>query len=327
MKAKKRFYLLSCFIILLLFSNSCRESAYTPPVFCGFDELDESNNRVILIGDTQGTSKLEFWREDNKEKTPLLLNKIALYNPACVINLGDLIFCGTSEKQWKRFDSAHKPLVDNKIPYFPLPGNHEYWCSPKKTFREYFARFPHLEERKWYSFRFRNIGFILLDSNLSKLKKVEKENQLTWYKEELLRFHQDPGIEYIIVCLHNPPYTNSEIVKPDKELNRDYIESVLGYRRIAAFFSGHCHSYEKFKVGEKYFIVSGGGGGPRQKLNIDKKTRRFDDLYDGPALRFLNFCQLTIEPDCLCVEVIKLTDEGQFEIADKFIIPKTTPYQ
>ncbi|NIM16548.1 MAG: hypothetical protein GTO45_31430 [Candidatus Aminicenantes bacterium] len=54
------------------------------------------------------------------------MRRIASQKPACVINLGDLVFCGTSQKQWKLFDKAHEPILQNKIPYFPVPGNHEY---------------------------------------------------------------------------------------------------------------------------------------------------------------------------------------------------------
>jgi 3',5'-cyclic AMP phosphodiesterase CpdA len=297
-------------------------------VFHGFDELEkqeESNNGVIFIGDTQGTSLLEFWREDNKEKTPLLIQEIAGREPACVINLGDLVFCGTSRKQWALFDKAHLPLLDKNIPYFPMPGNHEYWCNPKKTFKNYFSRFPHLENRKWYSFQFQNTGFLMLDTNFSRLDDDEKRFQLEWYREKLCEFHKDGEILYIIVCCHNPPYTNSKVVKPSNEVRCDYVEPFLELEKTAAFFSGHCHSYEKFVKEGKYFIVSGGGGGPRQKLNTDKETRRFNDLYPGDSLRFLNFCQMKIEPNKLCFEVTKLTDGGKFEKADEFSFPIPPP--
>ncbi|UCH92747.1 MAG: metallophosphoesterase, partial [Candidatus Aminicenantes bacterium] len=302
---------------------SCRNSGTTViKPFCGFEALDPNNNRVIFIGDTQGTSLLEFWREDNKEKTPLLIREIAHRNPACVINLGDLVFCGTSQKQWKLFDEAHKPILKNKIPYFPLPGNHEYWCSPKKTFENYFARFPHLDKRKWYSFRFQNIGFLMLDSNFSKLTPGEKRCQVDWYDDELFRLNDDPEINYIIVCCHHPPFTNSKVVKPSEKALCCFLEPFLRLKKIAAFFSGHCHSYEKFKKRGKYFIVSGGGGGPRQKLETNKKKRQYDDLFAGPSLRFLNFCQMTIEPDRLYIRVIKLTDDGKFEPVDEITIHK-----
>jgi predicted MPP superfamily phosphohydrolase len=323
MKIKKRIFFLSCLSILFFSLVYCQDSSTTViNPFCGFDALDPGNNVIIFIGDTQGTSLLEFWREDNKKKTPLLIKEIARRKPAGVINLGDLVFCGTSQKQWKLFDEAHKPLLANKIPYFCLPGNHEYWCNPEKTFENYFSRFPHLDNRKWYSFRFQKIGFLMLDSNFSKLTPEENRRQVDWYDDELSRLSDDPEISYIIVCCHHPPFTNSKVVKPAEKALSCFLEPFLRLRKPAAFFSSHCHSYEKFKKRGKYFIVSGGGGGPRQELETDKKKQRYHDLFAGPPLRFLNFCQVTIEPQRLCIRIVKLTGRGKLEIADEFFIQK-----
>jgi predicted MPP superfamily phosphohydrolase len=323
MKIKKKISLFYCLGILLLLMVSCQDSSTTViNPFCGFEALDPGNNVIIFIGDTQGTSLLEFWREDNKKKTPLLIKEIADRKPAGVINLGDLVFCGSSQKQWKLFDEAHKPLLTNKIPYFCLPGNHEYWCSQKKTFENYFSRFPHLDNRKWYSFRFQKIGFLMLDSNFSKLTPEENRRQVDWYYDELFKLNNDPEISYIFVCCHHPPFTNSKVVKPSEKALSCFLEPFLRLRKTAALFSGHCHSYEIFKKRGKYFIVSGGGGGPRQRLESDEKKRRYHDLFAGPPLRFLNFCRMTIEPHRLCIRIVKLTDRGRFEIADEFFIQR-----
>jgi 3',5'-cyclic AMP phosphodiesterase CpdA len=307
----------------LVISRTGEDSLYIAPVFAGFDRLDEGNGKFVFIGDTQGTSILEFWRESNKKKTPHLMAKIAQLSPAFVINLGDLVFCGANMKQWRRFDRAHQPLLNENIPYFPLPGNHEYWCNPEKSFERYFQHFPYLDNRKWYSFRFKSIGFILLDSNFSKLTEQEKDRQLGWYHKTLDEMNGSPDIHYVIVCCHNPPYTNSKVVDADEGVREHFVTPFLKKKKAVAFLSGHCHSYEKFIKGDKYFIVSGGGGGPRQKLNVNKKKcDYYPDLYDGPAKRFLHFCQVGIDPDGLTVKVMKLTKELGFEEADAFCIPR-----
>lgn len=235
---KKRMLFLSCLGILFFLMVSCKSSLTTViNPFCGFKALDPDNNVIIFIGDTQGTSLLEFWREDNKKKTPLLIKEIARRKPAGVINLGDLVFCGTSQKQWKLFDEAHKPLLTNKIPYFCLPGNHEYWCNPKKTFENYFSRFPHLDNRKWYSFRFQKIGFLMLDSNFSKLTPEENRCQLDWYYNELFRLNDDPEISFIIVGCHNPPFTNSKVVKPSEKALSCFLEPFLRLRKPLPFLA------------------------------------------------------------------------------------------
>lgn len=61
-------------------------------------------------------------------------------------------------------------------------------------------------------------------------------------------------------------------------------------------------------------------GGPRQELETGRKKRLFHDEFDGPAWCFLNFCQMRVEPDRLLIQVLKLIDDGKFEIADEFSI-------
>ncbi len=329
-KRKRVLYFLSLIVLFLavvslLDEDNNRDQSPPPPVYCGFDELEENENRVILIGDTQGKGPiLEFWREDNRHKTPLILNEIAGRNPACVLNLGDLVFCGSYKSHWKRFDDAHGTIHSKKIPYFPLPGNHEYFCDHGKSSRNYFSRFPHLDHDKWYSFRFRTIAFIMLDSNFENLTPAQNRTQTDWYRKQLEMYGDDPGTDYVIICFHHPPYTNSRVVKPSLEAGERFVQPALDRDKVVAFFSGHCHSYERFEVNGKYFIVSGGGGGPRQGLDTKKDKREFDDLFDhdGPAIRFLNFCQLQINPGGLTIEVIKLNEDKTFSIADAFCIRK-----
>lgn len=309
-------------VAVLLWLNRDKEaSVYFAPEFKGFNEVDTGKDSFAFIGDSQGTSILEFWRESNKNKTPRLLAEMARLNPAFVINLGDLVFCGTNKTQWKRFDRAHQPLLNKDIPYFPLPGNHEYWCDKEKSFEEYFKRFPFLERQKWYSFIFKSVGFILLDSNFSKLKDKEKKRQQQWYEKTLAEWNGKKEIEYIIVCCHNPPFTNSRVVEADADVRKFIVKPFLASPKSVAFLSGHCHAYEKFMKEGRYFIVSGGGGGPRQKLTVDKKKRKYNDLYDGPAKRFLHFCQVIIEPGGLTVKVMKLKKDMSFETADVLCMP------
>ena len=303
-----------------------RTTISSPPVFRGFDALtrEGSAGEVIFIGDTQGTGSFEkvfLGREDNHDKTPLLIKEIARYKPACVLNLGDLVFRGTSRRQWEYFDAIHRPLREAGIPCFPIPGNHEYQCRPAKSFENYFARFPQLNGRKWYSFTFQKTGFVMLDGNLCDLRRAEKESQDIWYRQELRRMNGDPGILRIIVGCHFPPFTNSEIVHPDAGVETQFVPAFLDSPKAVVFFSGHCHSYEKFEKRGKYFIVSGGGGGPRQKLRTAGEGRRFNDLYDGGSLRFLHFCRMIIEPRRLVFQVVKLTEAGGFEPADTFEVP------
>ena len=82
--------------------------------YCGFNEIEPAKTVCIIIGDTQRTSRWEFWREKNFSKTQLLLAEIARREPAFVINLGDLTTRGSSRTHWKYFDRYHGPIFERQ---------------------------------------------------------------------------------------------------------------------------------------------------------------------------------------------------------------------
>ena len=123
----------------------------------------------------------------------------------------------------------------------------------------------------------------MLDSNFSTLTKDQVREQTDWYLSELRTFEANKGINYIIVCCHEPPFTNSRVIKPNKNVESYFANPSLQIQKPVLCFSGHSHSYERFKVHDKFFIVAGGGGGPRHKLVINPSTRRYSRtrMYNG----------------------------------------------
>lgn len=297
------------------------------PIYAGFDDLNENNKRIIFIGDTQKTSFLEklfLCREENKNKTPLLLAEIAARRPALVVSLGDLVFSAASARSWNWFDLSHRPIREANIPIAPILGNHEYWHRPDMSLNKfYFPRFPHLFGQKWYCFDFQQIGFLMLDGNITK-KDPEWPWQLRWYEDNLRLFENDPHIRWIIVCCHQPPFTNSKVVAPNDDIFDYFGKPFLQAGKTVFFLSGHCHAYEKFKFGEKWFIVSGGGGGPRHGLKNISSLYDATDPFSGLSLSILHFCQLDSLPEGLLFQVVTLSDDGSFTEADCFEISKET---
>jgi hypothetical protein len=282
-------------------------------VFPGYDGIDQSKDKIILIGDTQRTSNWEFWRERNFLVTQRLLKEIAVRDPAFLIILGDLTTRGSStKKHWAYFDEYTKPIWEKKIPVFPIFGNHEYYGNNETAFENLFTRFPYLQKKTWYSFSFRGTGFLLLNGNFSDLTEKEAEEQKAWYDAELEKWEKDPQIYAVVACIHQPPYTNSKVISGSAKVREEYAAPFIQASKTAFFFSGHCHSFEWFVEQNKNFIVSGGGGGPRHKLVVDKNKRKYKDRFDGPALRFFHFCELTLAKDCLTLKVVRLDDNQNF---------------
>jgi len=284
--------------------------------YSGLTEIDPTKNHFILVGDTQSTSLFEFWRERNDRERKLILNEIARREPAFVVHLGDLTTRGSSKRHWKQFDELHKGFHQRKIPYFPILGNHDLFGSDSKALNYYFEHFPHLGKSRWYSFVWKNVALILVDSNLSSLTEAERSEQANWYLGELERFDKNERIHHVIVCCHEPPFTNNRVVQPNKEVKVCFADPFLRYGKTRFFFSGHSHSYERFQIGHKIFIVSGGGGGPRHKVFTDSKKIRYIDLFPGPELRFFHFCEIKQHNTALIFRVIRLEPDGFFTVAD-----------
>ena len=218
----------------------------------------------------------------------------------------------------------HKDLREKKIPYFPTLGNHELYGNDEKALQNYFERFPYLDKKRWYSFTWKNVGFILVDSNFSTLTKEQIEGQSQWYLGELEKFERNKDVAFVIVCCHEPPFTNSRVVGPNEKVRVYFADPFLRFQKTRLFFSGHSHSYERFQIGDKFLIVSGGGGGPRHKVMIDPRKQRYQDLFSGPELRFFHFCEIECANDALVSRVLRLESDGTFTLVDPLIIPIIT---
>jgi len=290
--------------------------------YAGFAEIDPAKDRFILVGDTQSTSRFEFWRERNDRERRLIIGEITRREPAFVVHLGDITVRGSSNRHWRQFDEFHEGFRAKEIPYFPVLGNHELYGNNKRALRNYFMRFPHLTGRRWYRLDWKNIALITVDSNFSTLKPEQIEEQFRWYVNQLERCEKDRNIDYVIVCCHKPPFTNSRAVPPNQTVKKYFADPFMRFQKTRLFFSGHNHSYERFPMGDKFFIVAGGGGGPRHKVSIDPAKRRYPDLFPGPALRFFHFCEIEHREDGITFRVLRLETDESFTVVDPFIIKK-----
>jgi hypothetical protein len=163
---------------------------------------------------------------------------------------------------------------------------------------------------------------VMVDSNFSALTKQQIEEQSHWYLNELEKFERKVEIDFIIVCCHEPPFTNNRVVNPNEEVKLSFADPFLRFQKACLFFSGHSHSYERFQMDGKFFIVSGGGGGPRHKVIIDPRKQRCQDLFSGPELRFFHFCEIESRNDTLVFRIMRLGSNETFTVVDPLTISK-----
>lgn len=294
-------------------------------------------HKILLVGDTQRTSWMEttfLGREQNDRERVMILNAMAQeaateYRSA-VLLLGDHVCYGEELKDWEYFDNIMQPLraatKTARTPIYAIPGNHDYGLLKKNTayLAQMFKRFPDEKPQFPSLQKFGATALVMLDSNIDQLTKRQIDAQYRQFKRILEQCDHDPTITSVLVAAHHPPYTNSTM-QASLELHDYFTAPFLAARKTSLFFSGHVHSYERFGVetgcGQKMFVISGGGGGPRRSVRTDAKRPQTNDLYRTGTIRSFHYIRLTATPSNLAAEVMMLTNSGTFIIGDRFVVP------
>ncbi|HYK41308.1 MAG TPA: metallophosphoesterase [Thermoanaerobaculia bacterium] len=267
--------------------------------------------RFAAVGDLQRTSRAEVWRESNDRERERVLRAVAAEAPDFVALLGDLVFRGSSAAEWSRFDVLASPIRLARIPVVPVLGNHEYWVARGPALANYFARFPHLEGRRWHAVSYGPLRIVALDSNERFLTPPVWEEQRVWFEEELAQADADPAIRGVLVLVHHPPYTNSTVTRDELHVQRSFVPTFERSAKTLAMLSGHVHSYERFVRGGKTYVVTGGGGGPRVRLASESRRRHADDQFGGPSIRDFHYLVGTVTAAGVEIEMKGMPKGGE----------------
>jgi 3',5'-cyclic AMP phosphodiesterase CpdA len=288
----------------------------------GPEALVPTARRLALVGDTQETAWVErlVGLEQNASRRVYLLNELARRKPDGVLHLGDLVAFGSSRGHWSRLDALLGPLREANIPLMPVVGNHDRMVVTKLGLAALTRRFAVLAERTWYTFRYAEVAFVALDSNLS---GDPAALQLRWAEEVIAAADDDPQVNAIVGFWHHPPMSNSRIVRPSRRAREAFVPLLAKSRKGLAVFTGHAHAYEHFVVAGLHCFVSGGGGGPRHRLEVRPEYQRAPDLFAGGPLRFMHFLELEVAASALTVRVVRMADDSthRFDTADEVTLP------
>ncbi|MRG94895.1 metallophosphoesterase family protein [Polyangium spumosum] len=252
--------------------------------------------RIAVVSDLQRTALVErvFLRaEENDAERAGIVAALAASRPDVTLLLGDHVFLGASRRAWAFFDRLVEPLRAAGVELLPVLGNHDCWSFGPRGLRHYFARFPRLDGRRFYTARLGPLGVVALDSNRLFMPSQTWAEQIQFYATTMARLDADPGVRGVLVLVHHPPFTNGTVTGPSSLVERSFVPAFLRSRKGIVMLSGHVHAYEHFVRDGRHFVVCGGGGGPRHRL-LPKARQVFRDLFDGPSIRDFHF--LTLEP-------------------------------
>jgi len=247
---------------------------------------DNDSIRFIAYGDNRGE-----W--DNWQNARIVAKAIEKEQPHFVLNTGDLVHNGTIEEEWLHFFEASSFIHNSTL--YPVLGNHEEYGS------YYFKYFKLPHNKRWYSFDSGPIHFIGLDSNYP---NMIRPSQLFWLIKEL-RTTDKP---FTIVFFHNPLYSSGN--HGSYIPLRFYWGIFFQLNKVDIVINGHDHSYERGKVLNVNYIVTGGGGGPLYDVGSSWWTIYSEKTY--------HYCLITANQSKLTCQSIKPNGS----IIESFMITK-----
>lgn len=216
-----------------------------------------------ILGDTQR----------NPEVTRKCAEGIFALRPNFMLHCGDVVDDGFAKHQWvnELFEPCSRLFA--YVPAFPVIGNHE------KNSHWYYDYFSLPDPEYFYTFKYANAEFFMIDSNkdcrkgsdqYKRLEKALAASKATWK----FSAHHHPAFSS-----DEDDYGDHWRGKKDKDFSygheelRDLVALYEKYG-VDINFTGHVHSYERTwpiwqmainqKKGVRYVVSGGGGGGLEQ---------------------------------------------------------------
>jgi predicted phosphodiesterase len=200
-----------------------------------------------------------------------IVAQILKFRPAFVLCTGDLVSRGTEADQWETFFQIIKPILDAKILYIPVKGNHdrdgETGLYAKAV--ERLGLKPDTGNPNYFSVRFSNVCVFVLDSNTI----LEDDAQLRWLEKAV---SECKGL-HKFVAFHHPLFTLIERRAAEAERFRQRLQPLLDHLKVCAVFVGHDHHFYCTKRQGITYVTTGGGGAPL--YDLDPKLAQEGDSF------------------------------------------------
>ncbi|MGE3806248.1 MAG: metallophosphoesterase [Gemmataceae bacterium] len=230
---------------------------------------DPADFRFLIVSDRTGGHRANVFSR--------AVQQINILQPEFVVSVGDLIE-GYTDKQdrldseWREFQGFVSQL---QMPFFYVAGNHDMSNSQMaKLWKEKFGR-------DYYHFVYRNVLFLMLDSDDPPGKNGHFSPAQIEYVQKALESNRN--VRWTLVFLHRPIWTYSNV----DATGWLEIEKALAERPYTVF-CGHHHVYRKFvRQGRNYYQLATTGGGSRMR---GERYGEFDHFVwvtmkkDGPVL-------------------------------------------
>lgn len=270
------------------------------------DDIPEEYFSIIVLPDTQ--EYVKSYPAILRNQIRWIENNIDSLNIKFVIQTGDIVDTGKNNMQWKMANKTFR-LLDGKIPYLLVPGNHDYNGKPYlrdlTSYNQYF-NYSKFENYSWYGGHYPSNGnqnnFGLLDTQDEKflvlgLDFCPTDDVLTW-ANNTIDMYQD---RKVIVFTHSYLSSTGDRVIPEERDSCNFLgvkgnegediwnKLVKQHQNIILIVSGHkagdsrridyIYDYPINQLEQNYQKLIYGGNGllriytfiPKEKI-IDVKT-------------------------------------------------------
>lgn len=159
-----------------------------------------------------------------------------------VIQSGDIVYSGDSDKDWETWRGITKELRE-KMGYYPVKGNHD--GGKKGAFQKEFGL-----EKTHYDKVLGNIHFFFLDTNSAAAPQLE------W----LAKAVEGSKSPHRVAVMHAPPITLVASRVATAARVKERFHAALVKLKFCAALCGHDHHFYAGRRDGLPYVVSGGGG-------------------------------------------------------------------
>jgi hypothetical protein len=236
---------------------------------------------------------------------------------------GDVPYSGDVVNDYDVYRSETKIWRDEHLHVYPALGNHEFHGDPHEALEHWWAAFPEMRNRRWYSVELgQSVYTIALDSDTA---LTPGSNQLKWLNAQLMNLPKTT--RFVFISLHHPPVADfqtrinvSHNPRPNEIALRDDLEALAPQVRAKIIVSaGHIHNYERFSRSGVTYLVSGGGAA--KPVEVERAP---DDLYQDKEFPNYHFVEFVLHGNSVEGRMYRVADPASatpaFEVKDTFTI-------
>ena len=217
-----------------------------------------------------------------KSESHQVAEMVSKQHANAVVTLGDNVY----------FETGFQTLVGNLYgdylqagAFFPATGNHDY--SEGRGIALFDRYFDFLGGHRWYSVRFEEVEFFILDSHQALHHDDSFEKQRAWLESTAM----SSDAKWKIAVLHHPPHSA-------RSRSQHEFRFPFAQWGICMVMSGHDHTLQHLPIDNVHYVVNGIGGG---------SIHEFEEILENTEFRLsgsYGAVFLEIRPDTLGVRFV-----------------------